>query len=354
VTGSSGHRIALALAAWLLTCAVAAAGPWPLSAPAARAAVYGFGAGDESIGEAQGPILPGVGYSGAFAAPAGQQDLDYLYFDVAQPETLRFEVLNTLPSASCTPYAFPGSASEPGFAETEPSCWMWATLLEADGQQLGGAGSAAGTRGIEASSYEELQWTFVAPGRYYIVLESEYYGERPSFRLSYGVVPAGGGGGAGGSGGGEGTGSGERGGTGGAGGAGGAKGSGAIGSTGGGSASGRLVEPFLVSGSRALIRSLTAPARARGSRVVVSVVLAQRLASLDLQLFARTGPRHRLTLVGRRLRRHPLAGAERIAVPVKAGRWLSAKRYTPLVLRVRALALDGASELIRGRLLLRR
>lgn len=324
------------------------------AAPVAAADVFGP---DESIQAAGGPLAAGTVYSGTFVSA---QDIDYLSFEVPQPETLRFDVANTL--TSCRPYMIQPAPGEPApYIEPYPACPLWATLIDEAGQQLGGEGSAAGTGRVEYHSYEEVEWTFSAPGRYYVVLESDYCGgheaecQLPSFTISYNVVPpvvsGGGGGGS------EGKGTGGTGGSGGSGAGGGSGSKSLIGSTGGrsgGSSTRGLVEPFAVSGSRSLVQSLTVPARERGNRVIVHIVLAQRLASLDLRLFARAGPHRRLALVGHRLRRHPLAGPESIAVPVKPGRWLGAKRYTPLLLRVRALAGDGAVESIQGRLLLRR
>jgi hypothetical protein len=327
-------------------------------APAARAEVNGFGP-DESIAGAAGPLVPATPYVGAFASAS---DIDYLYFEVPQAETLRFDFENTL--SRCQPYWIE-EAGEPRLYEPLPSCPLWGTLLEAGGQQLGGEGSGAGTGPVEYHSYEEVEWAFPTPGRYYIVLESEYCGghpkecELPTFKLSYAVVPAGGGGTGGGGTGGSGGTTGSGGST----GAGGKTGAGAgqgTGSKGGEPKSGEVgvfeghpSGSFAVSGSRSLIESLTLSKRQRGRRVTVTVVLARRLESLELELLAPSGPHHSLRLVGRRLRRHPLAGRERISVPVRAGRWLTRQRYVPLLLRVRAQAENGAAELVQGRLLLR-
>lgn len=356
----TGFRNTILLALALGVLALGAATP---TAPVARAEVFGFSPNDGTVAEAQGPMVPGTTYSGAFKAPSGQQDLDYLSFEVSQPETLRFHVVNTL--ASCPPYSVSPSSGEPGYYEPFGTCPMWATLIDGAGQQLGGSGSAAGTGAVEYASYEDVEWTFATPGRYYVVLESDYYGTLPTFQLSHDIVPPGGGGEAtsgGGAGGGT-TGSGSGGGTGAGGsGGGGTRGGGSGGGgSGGGSKGGEVgvVEghtsgSFTVSGSHSLIGSLELAKRQRGTRVSVTVVLAQRLQSLNLELLAPVGPHRRMRVVGHRLRRHPIAGLERIAVPVKAGRWLTSTRYVPLVLRVRALAEGGSAELVQGRLLLRR
>jgi hypothetical protein len=348
--GHNRHGVLAAVACGLL-------GLQAFPAQPARADVNGFGP-DESIQAAAGPLLAGTTYTGGFSSP---QDVDYLFFKVPQPETLRFDLVNTL--ASCP------ETARPEELQPEHFCPLWGTLIDGNGQQLGGEGSAAGTGPVEYSSYEDVEWAFSQPGRYYVVLESSYEGTMPTFQLSYGVVSPGGTGGTGGTGGAGGTGGGTGGGGTGPGGAGaGAGGSGGLSGAGGGGApqggvlrsgevglsEGRPSRSFAVSGSRSLIRSLTLPWRQRGTHVVVTVVLAQRLASLDLQLLARVGPHRRLTVVGHRLRRHPIAGRERMTLPVSRGRWLTSRRYGPLVLRVRATAADGSAELVQGRLLLRR
>jgi hypothetical protein len=330
----------------------------------ARADVSGFGA-DESISQAAGPLAVGTLYTGAFSSA---QDVDYLYFEVPQPETLRFDVVNTL--SSCHPYWIEAAPGEPArYYEPFPTCPMWATLIDEHGQQLGGEGSAAGTGPVEYSSYEEVEWTFPAAGRYYLVLESEYCGRHtaecqlPSFQLSYRVVPpaeSGGGGTSGGgttSGGGAGT-------SGGGGGPSGA-GSGSKGATGGagpapggplaGAYESRAAQsPRGAGSSHSLIRSLSAARRQRGARVIVSLTVAQRLLSLDAWVLARAAPRRRLTIVGHLLRRHPIAGRERLAIPVKAGSsLLPPHRFVPVVVRVRAIALSGAVQLFQRRVLLR-
>jgi hypothetical protein len=340
----SRHSVIVALLCGLLALSL------PAAAAPARADVFGP---DESIATAGGPLQAWTAYSGAFGSP---EDIDYLYFEVPQPETLRFDVVNTL--SSCNPYWIrePG---EPPIYEPLATCPMWATLIDEHGQQLSGEGSTAGTGAVEYRSYEEVEWSFSTPGRYYLALESEYCGghtaecQLPTFQLSYNVVPPGGAG------------------TGGAG-TGGAGGGGSNGSKGGGSGAGSHGEAaglkggevgivaghpngsFTVSGSHSLIESLTLPRRQRGTRVSVTVMLARRLQSLALELLAPVGPRRRMRLVGQRLRHHPIAGRERIAVPVRAGGWLTSKRYVTLLLRVRAQAEGGLSELIQGRVLLRR
>jgi hypothetical protein len=318
---------------------------------------------DESISATAGPLAPGTTYSGAFTS---SQDIDYLYFEVPQPETLRFDVANTL--SSCHPYMIEPAPGEPApYPEPYPSCPMWATLIDGSSQQLGGEGSAAGTGPIEFSSYEDIEWAFTTAGRYYLVLESDYCGGHPSqcqlptFQLSLGVVapPSGGSGGGGTAGGG--TGGGTTGG--GAGGLGGGTGSKAGGPKAGAqgadgplspSYESRLAEsPAGAGSSHSLIRSLTLARRQRGAHVVVSVVVAQRLQSLDLWVLAPTGPHHRLTTVGHLLRHHPIAGRERIVIPVEAAGWLTQRRYTPVILRVRARGFHNAIQLFQRRLLLR-
>src|SRR5947209_3294367 len=151
---------------------------WALTglSSAARADVFGP---DESIGTAGGPLQPGVTYSGAFSTA---DDVDYLAFDVTQPgETLHFDIVNTLPSCN-DPY--------------NNNCPMWGTLIDGNGQQLGGEGSFAGTGEVDYSSSDAIDWTFATPGRYYLVLDQS--GDFVNFQLGFHVVSSGGGGGGGG------------------------------------------------------------------------------------------------------------------------------------------------------------
>ncbi len=330
---------------WVLVCAVAL---WGLvSAPLARADVFGA---DESVEQAnaQPTLQAQTTYSGAFSAP---QDIDYLAFDVPQPETLRFDIANTL--TKCSPFVFP---SEPTL-ERESGCPMWGSLIEANGQQLGGEGSGAGTGPVEYAAYEEIEWSFAAPGRYYLVLESNYYGDLPTFQISYSVVPPGSGTGSGGSGGSGGGSGGSQGGSGTSGSAGGAKGTATNGSHAGGSGASPgtiLAELFAQSTTHSLISSVALAGRQRGGRVIVRVVLAQRLASLEFGLIAWVGRHHRRALLGHVLRKHPIAGPQSVSIPVKVRLPALAHHYVRFTVRVRAVGLDGSVQIVQRQVLLRR
>jgi hypothetical protein len=144
---------------------------------AAQADLSGGGP-DETAANAAGPLTPGQPVSGAFTGPS---DVDYLGVAVAQAgETLTFTIQNT--TAQC---ADPNDAG----------CPLYATLMDSSGQnQVGGSDSDAGTIAT-AGDTESFSWTFSAPGRYELLLESN--GDLPAGSPSYTVTlgaPAGGGG----------------------------------------------------------------------------------------------------------------------------------------------------------------
>jgi hypothetical protein len=283
-----------------------------LMAPAARADVFGP---DESIAQAGGPLQPGTTYSGAFSSP---DDVDYLAFDVAQAnETLHFDIVNTLTSCNNI---------------DDDYCPMWGTLVDGNGQQLGGEGSSAGTGEVDYASSDGIDWTFASPGRYYLVLESS--GDLPTFQLDFNMVTTASGGGT--TGGGHGHGHGQ--------GAGGK----------GGSGSGQA--PTTGTGARpgALISSITLARHQRGRQPSALVVLTQPLAQLDVQVLARVGRGARLSVVGHLLRRRPIAGLERIRVAVNGGAWLARSHAVPVLLRLKALSLDGRTQVVQRHFTLRR
>ncbi len=281
-----------------------------LAPPAADADVFGP---DESIAHAGGPLAPGTTYNGAFSGP---DDIDYLSFDVTQPDqTLRFDVVNTLTSCNNA---------------YDDYCPMWGTLIDGNGQQLGGEGSTAGTGEVDYASSDAITWTFSSPGRYYLVLDSS--GDLPTFGLRFDAVTAptacaaskgGNGHGHGGAG------------------------------TGGGSG-GCTGSPTPASTTTGpLIGSIIVAHHQRGSGPSALVTLTQPLARLDVQLLARKRAGAAMAIVGHLLRQRPIAGPERIRVPVR-GAWLArSRRAVSMVFRVAALSLDGRRQVVQRHFTLR-
>jgi hypothetical protein len=126
---------------------------------------------DDSIDTAFGPLLPDTSYAGRFVS---EGDVDYLAFDVARAGIrLHFDVTNTV--APCTSLEFTG-------------CPVHGTLLDGTAQQLGGEESGAGTGPVtDASPSDVIDWTFDAPGRYYLAMDSG--GDEPSYAVAYHEVP---------------------------------------------------------------------------------------------------------------------------------------------------------------------
>jgi hypothetical protein len=113
---------------------------------------------NSSIAAATGPVGSGVSYSGQFG---GSGDVDYYWFTTTRPGvSLHFNVRNL--QSSC------GGNS---------SCQIYATLIDPDGNQLGGEGSSAGTGpvGWAGSGYSTgtIDWTFGPAGRYLLVVDSD-------------------------------------------------------------------------------------------------------------------------------------------------------------------------------------
>jgi hypothetical protein len=137
--------------------------------PAAFAAADVAGP-DDSIDQAYGPLVSDTSYSGTFKS---ETDVDYLAFDVAKaPQTLHFDVTNTV--SGCMSVNLTG-------------CPIYATLVTAAGQQVGGEGSSAGTAAVPEGSSDVIDWTFDAPGRYFVAMDSD--GDGPTYTLRYRVVP---------------------------------------------------------------------------------------------------------------------------------------------------------------------
>ena len=142
-----------------------------VSASAAKADIIGAGP-DETIAQAYGPLTPGVNYSGAFSNP---NDVDYLAFAVASAgESLQFTVSNTLQSCN---------------SPDDDYCPLYATLMDQTNQQVGGDSSSAGTVATFDDT-ETIDWTFAAPGTYYVLMESNgnLADGQPTYTVSFTVT----------------------------------------------------------------------------------------------------------------------------------------------------------------------
>lgn len=149
----------------LLPAAVAVAAIAASALPASASADM-MGA-DDSIATAFGPLVPGTLYSGAFRSDA---DTDYLAFDVAKAgDPVHFDVANLTPSCP---------------SPDANGCPVYATLIDAGGQQVGGEGSGAGTGAVTVDAHTDvIDWTFGGPGRFYVAMDSGVAGTSYSIRL---------------------------------------------------------------------------------------------------------------------------------------------------------------------------
>ncbi|MEY2514150.1 MAG: hypothetical protein QOJ89_1508 [bacterium] len=126
---------------------------------------------DDTIATAYGPLVAGTPYSGTFKS---ETDVDYLSFDVAKAgDKLHFDVVNTV--SGCTSVNLTG-------------CPIYATLITTAGQQVGGEGSSAGTAAVPEGRSDTIDWTFDAPGRYLVAMDSD--GDGPTYTIRYRVVTA--------------------------------------------------------------------------------------------------------------------------------------------------------------------
>ncbi len=163
-----------ALAAFVCTASLATA----LGAGAADADVAGP---DDSIQQAFGPLAPATWYAGQFK---GDGDVDYLAVRVQEPSlTLHVDVENTV---------------SPCMSVWLNGCPIWATFIDGQSLQVGGEGSSAGTGQVDAGASDVIDWTFAAPGTYFLAMDSA--GDLPTYRVRYLATapPAYGPGGAGG------------------------------------------------------------------------------------------------------------------------------------------------------------
>ncbi|GAC1436854.1 MAG: hypothetical protein NVSMB51_09100 [Solirubrobacteraceae bacterium] len=249
---------------------------------------------DESIGQAFGPLVAGSVYSGSFNSPT---DMDYLAFDVAQPgQTLHFDVTNTVHGC---------------LSPNLTGCPLYATLIDSQGLQLGGAGSSAGTGPVsEDYRADVIDWTFDAAGRYYVAVDSD--GDLPTYTLHY-AVSSSGTGNAIGSGGGR---------------------AGAGGAPKGDAAGSDQSAP----GSARAITSLRVSSHQRGTTVRARLNIGRALRSLKVQLET-TGARARTFAVKRLREVRP--GRRTFALPLDASARLLLVRRGRLTLRVAVSAAPG-------------
>ena len=126
------------------------------------------------------PTQPGATYDGALQPDTGSgyHDLDYLAVTVANAgETLEFTLQNTTQGVDPSAYEW---------------CPVYMSILDQTNNLVGGQGSGAGT----VATYQDTEvfdWTFSAPGTYYLVLESngDMPAGRPTYAVSYRIVSAG-------------------------------------------------------------------------------------------------------------------------------------------------------------------
>lgn len=119
-----------------------------------------------SIGTAY-PTTPRTIYSGDFQT---QTETEYLSFQVTRVnQRFHFDVSNT--TTHCTN---PSSLTP---------CPVFATLVTAAGQQVGGEGSSAGTSEVDAGRSDVIDWTFRTTGTYYVAVDSS--GDFPTFTVAY-------------------------------------------------------------------------------------------------------------------------------------------------------------------------
>jgi hypothetical protein len=249
-------------------------------AAAAIAEVIGAGP-DETIQQAYGPLAQQKTYSGAFEQPG---DVDYLAFDVAAAgETLRFTLANTMQSCS---------------SPDQDYCPVYATLMDASNQQVGGDTSGAGTVAIVGDS-ETFDWTFAQAGTYYLLMESNdnLPAGQPTYSVTIGPPP--------------GTGSGRT-----------SPGSGAA--------------------KRPIVKSIVVAPRQRGSVVSAKLVLGTPATRLAARLYVLRS-RGRRSYVAGVVRRHVGPGTVRLslALPASDRHALKVRHHILLLLDLTITAASG-------------
>jgi hypothetical protein len=255
-------------------------------APLAASAEVVSGQPDESIQQAD-PINQGTTYAGAFD-DSSYDDVDYLAFQVSQPgQTLEFTVANT---------------TQPCIDPNDAGCPVYATLMDSSDQQVGGDASAAGTIATSADT-EVFDWTFAAPGTYYLLMESngDESPGNPSYSVKFGAPAAA---------------------------------TGGSGPAGSGAGSGPTGAPAPI------IKSLTVSPRQRGTVVRGRVVLGRPVASLFATLFA---PGQRPRFVGRLGEYNLAAGFHQLAIRLTPGYRTRLKRrhHLSLLLRLTVSTASG-------------
>jgi hypothetical protein len=160
---ASGFARALALLALF-----AAAMAWVALTP--RAARADYRGPDENMSQAYGPLRGDFTYA---ATLQSGNDQDWYYFYVpAAGDQLHWTVSNTTPLTGCTGGIY--------------ACNVYATLEDSTGHQVGGGDSSAGTSGVMPSTTQTIDWTFDAPGKYYLAVIGD--GGQLSYQFS--VTPA--------------------------------------------------------------------------------------------------------------------------------------------------------------------
>jgi hypothetical protein len=137
---------------------------------ATRVARADYQGPDENTSEAYGPLHGDHTYAATLQADSDQ---DWFYFYVpAAGDHLHWTVSNTTPVTGCKYGVY--------------SCNVYATLEDPSGHQLGGANSSAGTSGVAPSTTQNIDWTFAAPGQYYLAV----IGDSGQLSYQFSVTPA--------------------------------------------------------------------------------------------------------------------------------------------------------------------
>jgi hypothetical protein len=247
----------------LLSALAAALASLTLATRAARADYQGP---DENTNEAYGPLRGDYSYSATLQS-ANDQDWYYFYVPAAG-DKLHWTVANTTPVTGCNSGIY--------------SCSVYATLEDSNGQQVGGADSSAGTSGVAPTTTQNIDWTFDAPGKYYLAV----IGDSGQLSYQFSVTPASG-----------------------------------LSSTapgGGGRSS-----------------ALHLKAHQSGRDVEISLVVPTPGARLDAGLY--TGAGHSLRTAGLLRRAHLPRGTVKYAIELSSRAWTAAKKHHRLTLTLRVV-----------------
>jgi hypothetical protein len=138
-------------------------------AAAAVPAASSLAAGGDTRAQATGPLHGDVDYAGTLKQG---DDQDWYFFYVpAAGGHLHWTVTNTTPKSQCVPPGVNG-------------CHIYATLVDDNGKQVGGENSAAGISGANPGEMQDIDWTFDAPGRYYLAFNEDGDGGSYSFKVT--------------------------------------------------------------------------------------------------------------------------------------------------------------------------